>query len=327
MSGKNTLVDVEGEIDAGWTSYWGDSDKHGKTVDATARGEDGRDSANLIPSEVDDPESLTERQQRVIEAAVLNQERSTTEIAEVLDMADGNVRNVLSRKVPEWYQNTFKPQGQSQKVGQYDKSKSADPVYTDMTVNEAVDALGGQATGDEVADELGQAKNTVMNKLNDAEGDTLNSHVAVEGYHNRTKVWTLPGQEPVPADEVEELREDDKTGLAELFEAPEDTTEETGEGESGGLEEAFETTEEAEEESGGFKKWEKGNDPEEEETDNILTEEEMDEEFVEAQKELAQLQAEVEQEQAHAEIRTVCEYEAQGDGEAAKLAKYVLERL
>lgn len=333
MTGDNTLVNVEGEIDAGFTSYGVPSQKEGETVDATEKGEGGREVASLLPDEAPDPEDMTDKQLRVFKCASLHPEYSSRQVAESvgIEVSGSSVRRILKDLAPEWYDDKFVNRGKSTDPAPDGERKK--PTRTDMTVEEALEELGGQATSKEVADAMGQSKFTAHGKLRDAEGDTVEAHQAVEGYHNRTKVYTLPGEEVVSRNVIEDVREEQEEeeegpSLAELFAPPEETDEQGDDHTYLYGEEETEETDEQDDE-GSFTKWEKGvgEVQETDEQSGTLTDEEVDQELVEKQGELAQLQAEIEQQQAHSEIRTVCEYEARGDGRTAQLARYVLDRL
>lgn len=283
MSKNNdSNVTVKGGIDAGWTSYFGDEESHGKTVDATEKGESGRETMNIIPKEADE-ENLTEIQRTVIEAAVLNPEESTRSLAEgiSIDIHPSNIRGILRDEVPEWYEAKFKSQGRSTDMTFNTKEKEHN--FARMEPKEALKKLGGQGTSDEIMKVMGQSKNTVHNKLNEmAEGGSLEAHFGVGGYHNRTKVFTLPDREPMPKNEIEEERESESSDFQKF-----DPNEESEEEKSNDLAELFGTDDEGEE----------------------------------------SIKENLQRQDAHDEIRTVCQYEAEGDGESAQLARYVLERL
>jgi hypothetical protein len=70
MSDNPTNVDVEGEVDLGFTSYY-DSDKHGNgtTVGGSSPDDDGDESTSTWPSAATPRSELNEDQIRVIEAA------------------------------------------------------------------------------------------------------------------------------------------------------------------------------------------------------------------------------------------------------------------
>lgn len=78
MSADN--VEVRGEIDAGWTSYW-DKDEHGNPVGGSSPDEDGEIATEIIPSGID-PEDLTDKQRAIVEAVVMNPTASSKTVAE-----------------------------------------------------------------------------------------------------------------------------------------------------------------------------------------------------------------------------------------------------
>lgn len=107
----NDKVKVNGEIDAGWSSYYGE------TIDATNTDEK-QETAEIWPSEFN-PDDATELQRETVFAAVMHASECTDKIGNRIGKDGGYVRATLKRKCPEWYQETFKPagsEGESQNV-------------------------------------------------------------------------------------------------------------------------------------------------------------------------------------------------------------------
>jgi len=117
MSDKDTTergnVTVEGEIDAGFGSYW-DPEKHGQTVDATPKEESGTMNTDFWPDHID-PEEMTDKQRNVLEIAFQKPTLSAVEIDERIG-SNQYANQILRDKVPEWYEDVFKGKGNSIKM-------------------------------------------------------------------------------------------------------------------------------------------------------------------------------------------------------------------
>lgn len=182
MSGPGKM-DIDGEVDARWQSYY-DPEKHGtKTMSETIAGttEDDKHSEKTItwPEEVE-PDSLTDKQRKAFELALQNPKRSCESIDDELNSIKYS-SEVFRTKAPEWYENVFKPQTEG-------KSPGKSGVKLDReAVKEALAELG-QASASELKSELGYSHSAVRSGL-----DALNVDVetGVDGYHGNAKVYSL----------------------------------------------------------------------------------------------------------------------------------------
>jgi hypothetical protein len=110
-------VEVKGELDAGWTSYY-DSNEHGhmsETIDGTTDDDKGKELTDILPSDID-PDDLTDQQQTVLEAAISNPYQAATDIDKIVGSKNYTYQ-VLQNKAPEFYENVFKKRGTSPKGG------------------------------------------------------------------------------------------------------------------------------------------------------------------------------------------------------------------
>lgn len=104
----NSNVDVEGEIDAGWSSYGVPSQK-GETVAASSDDDKGDVETEFWPSHIN-PDDLTDKQRNAIRLALEDPTRSANEIDELID-SNQYANTILRDKLPEWYEDVFKAQG------------------------------------------------------------------------------------------------------------------------------------------------------------------------------------------------------------------------
>lgn len=95
-------VTIEGEGDAGWTSYW-DSDTHGQTVAGTTDDDLGDVVTEFLPDEIDLTDA-TDLQAEILKAFFANPIASQAKIAEVADCTGPSVKNTLDKfKIePNW---------------------------------------------------------------------------------------------------------------------------------------------------------------------------------------------------------------------------------
>jgi len=114
----NDNVDVDGELDIGYSSYW-NSEEHGtmsKTVSGTTEDDKGEQTIETIPKEVT-IDDLTDLQERVIREAAKNPDLSTSDVAERAGCSVDYPKSTLRDKCPNWYENVFKERGNSKKLG------------------------------------------------------------------------------------------------------------------------------------------------------------------------------------------------------------------
>lgn len=136
-SENGTGISIDGEIDAGWTSYY-DPNEHGtmnsnndkkkdetRTVSVTDAdgGENSGDiSSSMFPDEIDNPQELTERQREVILCAVQNPDVGYRQIAAMTGYTKPDT--VMKNKCPEWYEEHFKDGVTSQTDGKEERQKN-----------------------------------------------------------------------------------------------------------------------------------------------------------------------------------------------------------
>lgn len=122
----NDRISVEGQIDAGFTSYGVPSQKdEGETVAGTSDDDFGDVRSEAIPEEARG-KGLDEKKLKVIETAALNPRSSLKDIGVKVDHHYTYVGEILRKSCPEWYENVFKNQGKSRKDG-----RQVDPVVSD----------------------------------------------------------------------------------------------------------------------------------------------------------------------------------------------------
>lgn len=103
-------INVEGKIDAGYTSYY-DPEKHKEAVAGTPKEDEGEVAIDVLPNEIEASE-LSSRQEEIITTAVLNAEKSSSAIDNMLDLPAGSTGTCLRRKIPDWYNSNFSSSGQ-----------------------------------------------------------------------------------------------------------------------------------------------------------------------------------------------------------------------
>jgi hypothetical protein len=104
-------VNVEGSIDAGWSSYWPPDEQDGETVAASDDTTTGTMNTEFWPSHIN-PGELTDKQRETLRLAFEDPTRTASEID---DMIGGQqyANSILRDKVPEWYEDVFKESGGS----------------------------------------------------------------------------------------------------------------------------------------------------------------------------------------------------------------------
>jgi len=111
-------IDIDGEIDAGFTSYW-NPEEHGqmdKTVSGTTEEDKGEEKTVAIPKEVN-LDDLTDLQEHIIRVAAKNPHLSSTDVADRVSCHHTYPRQFLQDKCQNWYENVFKKHGQSKNQG------------------------------------------------------------------------------------------------------------------------------------------------------------------------------------------------------------------
>lgn len=213
----NENVEVEGEIDARFTSYWPPENTNidmSETVDATPKEAQGTEEMELLPEEVDE-DDLNDRQERLIKTAVLNQDKNTSEVAEQLDEPGGYVRTTLRNKVPEWYETTFKNESK------YYSGKRN--VVSDSEIESVVREHGPMSVT-ELMEHFDLSRHQMNVRL---DGTGLETRTNVDGYHNRAKVAFPPedsadedtesgSETTVSAVKSEDVNESDPSVIAEI---------------------------------------------------------------------------------------------------------------
>lgn len=191
MSDDSTDIEISGEINAGWTSYY-DPDIHGpmhqnndsETVDvAESDGGDtgGEVSTDFIPNEVENPTDLSETKQEILKLAGSNPNRTAASIDDQLGTSQ-YANKVLSKECPEWYENVFKAKGTSPRSNRDNSGKSEDtsqaaseggkePNMKTETVEFVQEDTAGETPDNSEWDKFSDDANTSSDSEHFSEGD------------------------------------------------------------------------------------------------------------------------------------------------------------
>jgi len=129
-------VEIDGEIDASFSSYW-DPEKHGqmnKTIGGTTEDDKHDELTEILPSDID-PADLTDKQKTVLEEAVSNPFQTAGDIDDTIGSTQ-YANKILKDKAPEFYENVFKPRGNSRggrKKGTQDENTDSETNMSDTT--------------------------------------------------------------------------------------------------------------------------------------------------------------------------------------------------
>lgn len=191
-------VEVDGEIDAGWTSYY----DGGETVEVTPD-DAGEENFILLPDEVEGKE-LTERQTTIIREAVANPECTLQDIADLEESwSASSVRGTMIKKCPEWYERVFSSSGQSK-----NSTSGNDFLITDDEIVQMADEING-LTANDIMEEVGMTRSSALDRLNDLEeSGILTYETGVDGFHSNEKVFFLADLSNEEIGQVEEENED-----------------------------------------------------------------------------------------------------------------------
>lgn len=124
-------ISVEGEIDAGFSSYY-DPEEHGnmaQTVAGTTEDDLNDELTEVLPGDVE-PEDLTDKQRTVLEEAVSNPYQSATAIDEKIGSTQ-YANKILKQKAPEFYENIFKPRSSGVRTKQPDETDNKSDTIED----------------------------------------------------------------------------------------------------------------------------------------------------------------------------------------------------
>lgn len=93
--------DVEGEIDAGYTSYWNEetAKQHGETVAVTDSNGSGEESTTMLPDHIN-PSERTDKQLAILKAAATHRDGTYQSIAKQADSSQQYASTVLSQHWP-----------------------------------------------------------------------------------------------------------------------------------------------------------------------------------------------------------------------------------
>jgi hypothetical protein len=174
-------TEIDGEISAGWQSYWGDKQKDhqtmSETVSATTDDDLHSEETVTLPEEVDE-DGLTLAEKNIIEAAVVNQTMSTERLANRIEKDRSYVEDVLRETCPEWYNDVFKP------ATEYGDMDTPDNVTAE--IRSYIRSNNG-VTRSDITTALDISDSTFYNHIDDVRG--IRGETGVNGYHGRTKVY------------------------------------------------------------------------------------------------------------------------------------------
>lgn len=147
---KRGNVEIDGSIDAGFTSY-------GVPKQTTAD-ENGNMETKAWPDHID-KDSLTDKQRKTLELAFQNPTMTASAIDEEIGSKQ-YANSILRDKVPEWYENVFKNKGESAKSGysrdtiEVDTSTPETTETSETDVQAVIDAMKATAQFDETISAL-----------------------------------------------------------------------------------------------------------------------------------------------------------------------------
>lgn len=167
----NGLKNVEKAVDASSVSRGVPQqtigDEEGETIGVSTEKEDmGEVKTGLIPEEAKD-RNLSDKEREIIETAVTNVNCTLAGLAEMCDWSTFTISETLRDVVPEWYENSFKHSGTSQKKHGSaiveEKYEIIKPV-SDEDLIEYV-AERGEVQFNEIADDIELVNSTVHYRL------------------------------------------------------------------------------------------------------------------------------------------------------------------
>jgi len=148
---NNDLVNVEGEINAGYTSYG--------VPKQTTEDENGNMETDIWPEHID-PDELADKQRQVLKLAFTNPTLSCSDIDDEIGSTK-YAYSVLKKFVPEWYENVFKSDVAKRRTSWANKDSGgqetgSEEVEIDTTVDTAVSSEGTTTDVSEVVEILKQ---------------------------------------------------------------------------------------------------------------------------------------------------------------------------